>query len=212
MSDAGDRGRPRSPRVYSVRPILPRTVVQGYRRERLARALSEIVHEEGRVAVTVSRIVSRANSSRGTFYELFRNKEACFEFASTWAREHLLAAISEAGRGPCQDEERRRETIRALLEAAIELPEPVELCLLHSTAGTEAQEEVGDVASVRALARALAPAQGDPDVRMQLLAGGILAIVAVRLHRGELEELGAMGADLAQLTELQLGAETSDAA
>lgn len=211
MPDAPEPGRRRSPRAHRVRPILPRAVVESHRRERLAQALSGIVHEEGEVAVTVSRIVSRASSSRGTFYQLFRSKEACFEFACTWARERLLAAIGEAGRGADQDEKRRRGAIGAVLEVATELPGPIELCLLHSAADPEAREGVGDAASIRALARALAPAEDNPDVRTQLVAAGILAVVALRLHQGELEKLRAMGADLARLASLQLGEKTSDA-
>jgi AcrR family transcriptional regulator len=204
--------RRRSPRVYPVRPMLPRAVVEAHRRERFAMALSELVQEQGEVALTVTEVIERAGAARNTFYEVFRSKEGCFEFACVWARERLLSAIgaaTQAGEG----EERTRAVIRALLQTAAELPAPVELCLVHSAADSEAREGVGDVATVDALARALVPGRGEenPSARSQLLAAGIVALIAVRLRRDQLPALAELEEELVGLAQLQFGAEPVEA-
>jgi AcrR family transcriptional regulator len=204
--------RPRSPRVYPVRPMLPRAVVESHRRERFAIALSDLVHEQGEVVLTVTEVIGKAESSRNTFYETFRSKEGCFEYACVWARERLLSAIGAAAQAG-EGEERMRAVIRALLKVAAELPAPVELCLVHSTADSDAREGVGDVATVDALARALVPGRddGDPAIGSQLIAAGIVALIAVRLHRGQLTALAGLEEDLMGLAQLEFGASRGEA-
>lgn len=204
--------RRRSPRIYPVRPMLPRTVVENHRRERFAIALSELVHEQGEVALTVTEVIGKAESARNTFYDTFRSKEGCFEYACVWARERLLSAIGTATQTG-EGEERTRAVIRALLKVAAELPGPVELCLVHSTADFAGREGVGDVATVDALARALVPGRGeeDPSVRSQLLAASIVASIAVRLRRDQLPALAELEEELVGLAQLQLGAQRGEA-
>jgi AcrR family transcriptional regulator len=199
-------GRQRPPtRVYPVRPMLPRDFIETHRRKRFATALSELVHEQGEVQPTVAEVIKRARTSRNTFYEVFTSKEACFWFACAWARERLLDAIATAAQVDGKDEDRARAVIGALLEAASGLPAPVELCLIHSAADSETREGVGDTATIEALARALSIGSGERsvDVASELLAAGILTVVALRLHRGELSEPTALGEELVNLVALR---------
>jgi AcrR family transcriptional regulator len=202
--EGSGRRRP-SPRVYPMRPMLPRDFIETHRRERFAMALSELVHEQSEVELTVAHVIKRAGASRNTFYEVFTNKEACLEFSRGWARERLLTAIGTAAEADGEDEDRARAVIGALLEAATKLPAPVELCLIHSAADFEAREGVGDMATIEALARALSTVEDEQSIEVasELLAAGILTVVALRLHRGELNEPAALAEELADLVALQ---------
>jgi AcrR family transcriptional regulator len=202
MESEESSGRRRPTPIYPVRPMLPRDFIESHRRERYATALSELVHEQGVVQLTVAEVIKRARTSRNTFYEIFTSKEACLEFSCGWARERLLAAIGTAAQANGEDEDRARAVIAALLEAASGLPAPVELCLIHSAADPEAPEGVGDTVTIEALARALSRGgdERSADVGSELLAGGILTVVALRLHRDELGDPAALAEELAGLT------------
>src|SRR4051794_26295077 len=91
---------------------LPLEVIDGYKRERVAHALSLTVHEVGLPGLTVSLLVKRAAMARKTFYEIFANREDALGFAVAMGNARLKKAIDDgaAGGGRC----RRR------IEAAIE--------------------------------------------------------------------------------------------
>lgn len=65
-------------------------------RERLIAAMGEMVTELGWPAVGVHHICQRAGISRRTFYELYRDGEACFLDGVSDAYEHLLAEVDRA--------------------------------------------------------------------------------------------------------------------
>jgi AcrR family transcriptional regulator len=57
---------------------LKRAAVLSSQRERLLRAMLELVSDRGYEATTVPQVVARARVSRNAFYELFQDKTACF--------------------------------------------------------------------------------------------------------------------------------------
>jgi AcrR family transcriptional regulator len=57
---------------------LSREAVRASQRERLLRAIAEVVGERGYAAATVPEIVAAARVSTNTFYDLFADKAACF--------------------------------------------------------------------------------------------------------------------------------------
>jgi AcrR family transcriptional regulator len=62
----------------SGRHKLPREFVVSSQRDRILDAIANVCAEKGYVNVTVADIVNRAGVSRSTFYELYKDKEACF--------------------------------------------------------------------------------------------------------------------------------------
>jgi AcrR family transcriptional regulator len=90
MSDA-DTGRalPRGPHGLS------REEVARSQRRRLLQAATDEVAERGYVKTTVAHILARAGVSRATFYDLFVDREACFEAAYA-ANADLVAVGMEA--------------------------------------------------------------------------------------------------------------------
>lgn len=74
---------------------LSRDEVQRSQRDRLLRAATEEIAERGYVNTTVAHILKRAGVSRATFYELFPDREACFDAAFD-ANAELVAAVMAA--------------------------------------------------------------------------------------------------------------------
>ena len=85
----GDRlaGLPRGPHHLS------RAQVSASQRERLYRAMIEVVAEKGYARAAVSDVLRRARVSRATFYEQFADKEDCFLAAYDSAIALLLDRI-----------------------------------------------------------------------------------------------------------------------
>jgi AcrR family transcriptional regulator len=78
---------------------LAREEVRGSQRERLLRAMVELVGRQGYEATTVAQVVATARVSRNAFYEFFGDKTDCFvavcdEYA-TEILDQLLALASE---------------------------------------------------------------------------------------------------------------------
>src|SRR5580658_10667371 len=71
QTGSDQKGLPRGPQA------LPRDEVAAHQRERLVEAMVQAVNERGVMATTISDLVARAGISRRTFYEHFKNKEAC---------------------------------------------------------------------------------------------------------------------------------------
>jgi AcrR family transcriptional regulator len=65
-------------------------------RLRLLTAMTEAVAEKGYANTVVADVVARSGVSRATFYQLFRDKEHCFEAAYEMSAE-LVAQVMEAG-------------------------------------------------------------------------------------------------------------------
>ena len=85
-------------------------------RGRLLAAAVEVVAESGYSGMSMARVTSRAGVSRGTFYELFEDREDCFlaAFDDAVAR---IAAVA----GPAYEGERSwREQVRAGLTSVLQ--------------------------------------------------------------------------------------------
>lgn len=65
-------------------------------RERILRALADVMAEYGYTATSIAQILKRAGVSRETFYEQFRSKEDCFEAGFGWAVAELSDKVRRA--------------------------------------------------------------------------------------------------------------------
>src|SRR5215218_6805837 len=75
---------------------LARDEVMASQRGRMLDAMAQVVAEKGYGAATVADVIERAGVSRKTFYEHFRDKEACFLAAFDTGVEILLTIIGDA--------------------------------------------------------------------------------------------------------------------
>src|SRR5690242_3020391 len=72
----GRQARGSSP--FGLRHRTAREAVMASQRGRVLEAMVKAVAEKGYAATTIADVVARAGVSRRTFYEQFRDKEACF--------------------------------------------------------------------------------------------------------------------------------------
>lgn len=85
-------------RLPAGREDLPEPLVAHSQRERILVAMAESCARKGLGATTIADIVTPAGVSRATFYELFEDKEDCFQAAMELsladAMERVMAAFS----------------------------------------------------------------------------------------------------------------------
>ena len=130
------RGGPDAPGLPRGPQALPRETVAAHQRERLFKAITEAVNEQGFAATTISDLVSRAGISRRSFYEHFQNKEECllaaYDAIVERLSQRLIKATASAGGWPA----RLEAFLRELFEAAGERPDRARLvCVEMGAAG-----------------------------------------------------------------------------
>jgi AcrR family transcriptional regulator len=167
-------------------------------RERILAAMAEIVAKRGYQGTTVEHIVKRAGVSRGTFYEIFENREACllagFDEAVAAARGLVSAAVAEHGEWP----DRVRAGLAAALAWVATNPALARTCLVESmTAGPAGlaryEAALRGIAPAVAGGRELAEDPGElPDTLEDSLVGGVVWVVRQRLLRAEAEAVPAL--------------------
>jgi AcrR family transcriptional regulator len=69
-------------------------------RERLVRAMLELVGQAGYEAITVNRVIASARVSRNAFYELFDDKADCFLAACDAIADEMLNQLLELASQP----------------------------------------------------------------------------------------------------------------
>ncbi|HYH58902.1 MAG TPA: TetR/AcrR family transcriptional regulator [Thermoleophilaceae bacterium] len=92
-----------------------RTVTSASQRARMLDAIARAVAQKGYARVTVGDVVADAGVSRRTFYEQFKDKEACFLAAYATGTEALIRDMVEASLAFTPDAD-----WRDVLEAAID--------------------------------------------------------------------------------------------
>lgn len=168
-------------------------------RGRMLEAMAEVVAGKGYAATTVADVIGRAGVSRRTFYEQFRDKEACFLAAYDAGVELLLGALRLDDATELDLVARARARTRAYLETLASEPAFARTFLIEvaaaGPAALERREAVHDrfAALLREqldAARAQLPALPEPPEEVYLAAVGATDLVVSRLvARGRISEL-----------------------
>ena len=178
---------------------LAREVIEASQRGRLLDAMAEVVAAKGYAATTVADVIAEAGVSRRTFYEYFRDKEACFLAAYDTGVEVLLDTMRQAGEGIEDPLERARARVRAYLETLAAEPAVARTFEIEiAAAGPRAQARRREVyerfaAQARedaAAARHQMPGLPAPPEEAYLAAVGATdAVVSARVAEGRIAEL-----------------------
>jgi len=167
-------------------------------RARILAAMVEVAGERGAARATVAHVVGRSSVSRGTFYELFEDREDCFLAAFDDAIARIASVVVPAYERPSKWRARIRAALTALLELFDDEPGLGRLVVVESLgAGPRALER-----RRRALARAIAAVDegrregkqdvGPPPLTAEGVVGGALSVIHSRLSEtkgGPLVEL-----------------------
>lgn len=79
------------------RHSLTREEVAGSQRDRVQRAMAEVMAEKGYALTSVADVLRRARVSRETFYELYSSKEDCFMSVFESAYAAIAGAMASSG-------------------------------------------------------------------------------------------------------------------
>jgi AcrR family transcriptional regulator len=196
--DDSDRYRPLPTGSHGLDPEL----VKADQRERLRKAMIELIAAKGYPSVRILDLAKLAHVSQPTFYSLFGDKEDLFlsaydEIAQQTARTVLAAYAIEGSQ-----DERMRAAMRGFAELAVAEPTAMSLLMLGAFgAGAKALERRRSMletleASILA-SRDGGPARGKADLTVKAILGGIREVTAERLRSGREHELPELVDELA---------------
>jgi AcrR family transcriptional regulator len=166
-----------------------RTAGNGNRRERILRALAEVVTREGYAAASIAQAISLARVSRSTFYEHFEDKLDCFLTLERDLGERMFAEIQAAAR-ECEPIDVTRTALSRLVSLAEQDPAGMRVLLTESlAAGPRAMDAretfVTGIEGLLEDAWARMPASASSlDVPAVVLVGGTCRLLSLRILRG----------------------------
>jgi AcrR family transcriptional regulator len=168
-------------------------------RANLQRALMELVAEEDLSQISVADVVDRADVSRSTFYDHYRDVHELAEAASTSMVEDLIASLTAIDRAPADPSDAGEDPNPAVTAFFTHFAEHAGLyrSLLGPTGSARVIEHVRLRTTAAALDSPLLPAPddtpergaGDPsgmsrDVPAAFVAGALLGVATDWLQRG----------------------------
>jgi AcrR family transcriptional regulator len=196
---------------------LSRGRVTEIQRNRMLAAAVQTIEELGYSGMTVARVIGRAQVSRKTFYDVFRDREDCFLAAFDQTVAQMRVAVIEAG----GREPNWRDSIRAGLARLLRLmdqePGLARLCVVEAlAAGGRVQHSRARVLRELAAAvdrgRSVDGAREPPDVTAEGVVGAVFAVVHTRLLADDGEPLlGLLGPLMSTIVLPYLGARAARA-
>jgi AcrR family transcriptional regulator len=192
---------------------LSREEVELSQRARLLQATTEAVAEQGYVKTTVADILARAGVSRATFYQLFRDKEDCFQ-AAYRANAELVASVMTAeleqvrASGELDPLARLDRVLRVYLTALRSAPALARVFLIEVyAAGPTAIEQrraslerfVDIVAETHRGETGVLGTRASQRFAAQAFVGAVSSLVTNAVGVGELDELPGLHAPLMRL-------------
>jgi AcrR family transcriptional regulator len=153
-------------------------------RDRLVAAMGELVATAGVSAVGVHHVCQRAGISRRTFYELYRDRDACFADALQEAYGRLVTHVDQAVAGAGDVwEDRAVATAQALVAVLHADRVLAQLCVVSATGGSREAVRLRHAAMAQILKGLAGPpasaSAGEPVLAGAL--GGVWELVYRRL-------------------------------
>lgn len=184
---------------------MPPERVREIQRERMLKAMTEVVARDGYAETTVRKLLAQAGLSRRTYYDLWEDKEDCYLDAFGVISDRL-AERAEQGFG---DGATAREQVRLAVEgiAGFCVDEPDAACaaVVESlAAGQAARAKRSDlierIASTIAPALAeLRPEASNPALTARATVGGILELLYGPLARRDVAALRDLSEQIGEL-------------
>lgn len=213
------RSRGRTAPIYKRLPCGPHSLdardVSLHQRARIQGAMVEAISRSGYERVSVKDVISLAAVSRRSFYEQFANREDCFLSTIDLTAGRLFERVRLAHRatqgGP---QDRLAAALTRLAKIAVAERNATLLVLQHSeTAGMVGRRHLlGAIAKGEGmLASALRECTGEPVFpapAVRAIAGGICAILALRLQE---DETSALASELTEWTLAQIAPRAAEA-
>lgn len=167
----------------------PRSGAQG----RLLDAIIHVAGRDGYAELTVERVLEAAAVSRASFYQYFSSLDDCFQDAYRQRAEALVRRVAGAIRG---GESAERALLSVFVDLAIRDPDGARALMIEGLAAGPLGLERRD-ALVAELGRLMKRASGNRpavDIPAELLIGGALRFLSIRLTSGEVTKM--VGAEI----------------
>jgi AcrR family transcriptional regulator len=176
-------------------------LVKQDQRERLEKAMIELIAEKGYPAVRIVDLAKLAHVSQPTFYSLFADKEALFLSAYDAVAGHTARAVVEAYGVAGTHTERLAVAMRAWAEIAAAEPGATSLLVLGAFgAGASAlarRRYMLDELERRIYTSRDGTSTGhSTDLTVKAIVGGIREVTATRLREGRASELPGLADEL----------------
>jgi AcrR family transcriptional regulator len=175
----------------------------GKPRQRLLRAMTETIAEQGYSSTTVADVVTRAGVSRKTFYQHFAGKRECLLATVDAIVADYTAAAADAYGTSLDPSQRAQAVLRALLERASADPSAMGTMTIEvAGAGEEgvARRErlIGSCEAFLRESLALAPRRGTiANPILRAIVGGVARVMYTHTQRGEQTDVPQLAGDLA---------------
>jgi AcrR family transcriptional regulator len=177
-------------------------LVKHDQRDRLRKALIELIARKGYPGVRIVDLAKLAHVSQPTFYSLYADKEDLFLSAYEEIAGRTASTIMRAYDVEHSRDERLLAAMRAFAELATAEPEETSLFVLGAFgAGARVLERRRRV--LEQLERSIlasrdrAPVPNPADLTLKAILGGIREVTAARLREGRASELRGLADDLA---------------
>jgi AcrR family transcriptional regulator len=157
------------------------------RRQRITDALAELCAEQGYRSTTVTDVVSRARTSRNTFYEHFEGREQAFQSLLDRSIGELLDCTKLA----CQrtaPEQRVEAGLGAVLTWVAAEPAAAWVCFVEATCATPEsfRRYLEAITEFATMLRGNVPTEVPrPASTEESLVGGVASILRFRIYNGE---------------------------
>jgi AcrR family transcriptional regulator len=200
--EQADRYRPLPTGTHGLDPEL----VKADQRERLQKAMIELIADKGYQAVRIVDLAKLAHVSQPTFYSLYADKEALFLSAYDEVAERIARTLMTGYATAGPHEKRLNTAMRAWTELAADDPEATSLLVLGAFgAGANALQrrrqaleelERSIYASRSSIGRSEGSTAAGVDLTVKAILGGIREVTATRLREGRASELPELADEL----------------
>lgn len=174
-------------------PGLARTAVERDQRERIQRAMIDLVAERGYEKVTVRELTKLAHISTETFYARFHGKDECFARTYTAGMGRVVESVSSTRSHQLDQAAQLRRAIEGLAGALVADPKTARLLLIETYSGGPSGLDAID-AFEKDLARAFCRSLDRREARVPLptaawVSAGLLRTARSYALTGRLEAL-----------------------
>jgi AcrR family transcriptional regulator len=175
--------------------------LEAQRRRLFSGAAVRVVEEVGIREVTVTMLCESSRSARGTFYELFANKEACLRHAQAEGFELLFGETIRALGADGEWGRRVAAARRGLFAGAQADPELARFTLIHAR-GMPSIPEAPDVGMGVAALASLLGRDAPSGFQEEFVACLHVGLLSLRLVADDLDSLPGLAEELDWTTEL----------
>lgn len=209
LSAVGTDARARNGRAERYRPLptgthgLDPELVKRDQRERLQKAMIELIAEKGYPGLRIVDLAKLAHVSQPTFYSLYADKEDLFLSTYDEVAERTAKAVIAAYETDGTLDECLLAAMRAFAELAAAEPDTTSLLVLGAFgAGGSALERrkraVGALERSMYARRDGTETHEPTDLTIKFIIGGIREVTATRLRSGHAADLPALAEELAR--------------